>query len=791
MGIARNNHFVPEWYQKGFMDVGKDQLFHINRREIELGNGARKTVYSGKWYTPAQRFYTRDLYSTFFHEEVNDEIERKLFGPIDENGSKAVRAFLTDDIAQWHKYFQEFFTYLDSQKIRTPKGLEWIQSKYPKLSQMQLMMEMQSLRSMHCTLWSEGVRELVSAGASNVKFIVSDHPVTVYNYACPPGSQFCQYPSDPDITLKGSQTIFPLNKNRCLILTNLENCQDNGSVNPLEQRTNATRFRNSMLNTNEFINDRKLDENEVIKINHVIKSRCQSSVAAGREAWLYPEKEVNCEWADIRKVLLPSSSQLYRFSGEIYGKNQDGSFFYQDAFGRTKPKDENLEKKISESQINRNDQCGCGSGKKYKKCCRNVDENLRTTWKVLSIRERNLVFCGYIRQVLGLDNGVSWLDVRRNLSEEQIVKIYKFYAHLWPQDTDIYSMLPKSDGKFRGLYSGPLDIRVIDKYALPLAAIFDELLIEIPLVNPNTINPEYSPTKSPGKYRYQVMKDILFMLNLEPYIELGLINLIPDPCEFDPHLMRGLMEFSRDRGCVKKEICDQDRELVYMLTTEDMLNTTAILPEGAKIQFLMHEFGMSENDALKAIADLQIHSEASPLRMLHDIDDSVSGQLMQYRMAPNFEMSLFVAQVTGSIVVTDSPTRWQQLIAAQNLNNGFPNYPWKEVIDKFSEIPIDRQFLKTYKKSEQCFAITRNLLRDADQLVLENDYTVDSMARLDGKVSNFSGQIEQLKAPLNTSPFKNISPEGGLHDPTVQRLLALSSCLKHDDQVRSIYGIGF
>ena len=90
------------------------------------------------------------------------------------------------------------------------------------------MVEMQRLRNMHCTMWVECVREIVSAEQSDVKFIVTDHPVTAYNAACPHGSSMCQYPDDPPITLNGTQTVFPLDADHCLILTNLEYAEDPG-----------------------------------------------------------------------------------------------------------------------------------------------------------------------------------------------------------------------------------------------------------------------------------------------------------------------------------------------------------------------------------------------------------------------------------------------------------------------------------------------------------------------------------------------------------------------------------
>ncbi|MCK5335039.1 MAG: DUF4238 domain-containing protein, partial [Gammaproteobacteria bacterium] len=405
MSQTRNNHYVPQWHQNGFVDERDNELRHLKRREINLKDGLTKIVYGKNWFTSAQCFYEKDLYSTFFGTMVNDDIEKKLFGPIDDNGADAVKAFLADDQAQWHHNFQEFFTYLDSQKLRTPKGLDWVKSKYPELSQLQLMTEMQALRNIHCTLWAEGVRELVSAEDSDVKFILSDHPVTIYNYACTPDSELCAYPNDPDIALKGSQTIFPLDKNRCLILTNLEYAQDPDGVNPLEQRTNATKIRQSMVSTINFINKRKLIADEVTKINHIIKSRAKDAIAAGKESWLYPENGLNCDWTELRHVLMPPSDELYHFGGEMFASYENGSTHYQDAFGRSTPQSEHLKKETDESKLGRNDMCGCGSNRKYKHCCNDLPEEFRTSWTELSIRERNLAFCRAIKGILGLDAG--------------------------------------------------------------------------------------------------------------------------------------------------------------------------------------------------------------------------------------------------------------------------------------------------------------------------------------------------------------------------------------------------
>ena len=243
MPKIRANHYVPQWYQAGFVDAGRTTLKYLDLDPAVFTRSDGTTVRGRALFdSPTSRaFYTTDLYSTFFGFHIDDEIERKLFGDIDTRGSLAVRAFQQADVAKWVERFSDLFEFIDAQKLRTPKGLDWLQLHYPALDQNQLMSEMQGLRMMHCTLWSEGVREIVSAEHADVKFIVSDHPVTIYNHAVPLGNPRSAYPNDPPIAWKASQTIFPLDQSRCLIISNLEYAQD-PTADPCAKRTNARNF---------------------------------------------------------------------------------------------------------------------------------------------------------------------------------------------------------------------------------------------------------------------------------------------------------------------------------------------------------------------------------------------------------------------------------------------------------------------------------------------------------------------------------------------------------------------
>ena len=405
MSKTRKNHYVPEWHQKGFLSNDKNQLLYLTleARHYQRADGTTKIHYQKTWCAPSQCFYQTDLYTTFFEGHSNDEIERKLFGPIDDAGSVAVRAFAVDDQLQMQKSFEELFSYLDAQKLRTPKGLCWIKNHYPKLKHIGLMTEMQAIRKLHCTLWAEGVHEIVSCTDSCVKFIISDHPVTIYNYACPPESELCNEISDPDIALKASQTIYPLDKDHLLILTNLEYAQDPVGTNPTEQRTNPTKVRQTIVRTDSVIRTRSLNNEDVQKINLIIKSRAKKFIGAGKDEWLYPEVAIKCEWADLRSVLIPPRDKVPNPGGKTYVRYEDGSTHYQDEFGRTSHLNSYLNKQSDKHKIGRNDFCGCGSGNKFKSCCRPIPTELRTTWKVLSIRERNLALYSAIYDILGLN----------------------------------------------------------------------------------------------------------------------------------------------------------------------------------------------------------------------------------------------------------------------------------------------------------------------------------------------------------------------------------------------------
>jgi hypothetical protein len=259
MRSKRKHHYVPIWYQKRFLPNGESTLCYLDLYpEKVLPDGRKIETRALYHWGPGNCFKEKDLYTTRIFGRPNNEIEQFLFGQIDNDGSHAINALATQDYRSLSKHFTMVFEYMDAQKLRTPKGLDWIRSKYFNIKQLQLMLEMQYLRRMHCTMWVEGVMEIVSAENSDIKFIISDHPVSIYNRMCSYTSKECKYPDEPPISWMGSQTIFPLDYDHCFILTNLEYARNPNDVNPKQNRTNPRTYGNTITRWDIVIRDRKL-----------------------------------------------------------------------------------------------------------------------------------------------------------------------------------------------------------------------------------------------------------------------------------------------------------------------------------------------------------------------------------------------------------------------------------------------------------------------------------------------------------------------------------------------------
>ena len=659
----RKQHYVPIWYQKRFLPEGQSTLHYLNLQPYkELPDGRQVKLREVYKWGPGSCFYKKDLYTTKFFGIRNEEIEEFLFGKIDNDGREAIHALAVQDFRMLSKFFQEIFVYMDAQKLRTPKGLDWIRSNYFQLSRLELMLEMQHLRTMHCTMWVEGVMEIVSAEDSDVKFIISDHPVTIYNPACAPDSDISKYPNDPPTAWKASQTIFPLDLNHCFILTNLEYARDPDGADPLISRTNPRYFAQTLTRWDAVIRDRSLKPEEVCVINYIMKKRARKHIAAGQPEWLYPEKSLSQdEWKSLHKVLLPPDNKIYKFGGEIYVGGKDGKLaWYQDEFGRRHTSREDKDNPV----------------------------------RGYSIKQRNQILFNAIMEIFGFSKGKDWNDFRKELTDDKIKELYRVVGGLWNPDTEIINLIPKPGDGLSTFYNGTIDPRVIPISVLGYSLYVDKIIMISPFPNPRVMNKKYSPFDSPAQYKNDTIKNVFIMMQIMPLIDAGIVEMVPDPCDFDPYFrqrvykmaearMKGRRPSKKDMGLAEKLMRDDFKKFIFNLPPESLKH---------QIQKMLPD--LAEEDIIKTVEYAQKEKLADPLSPLQPpTPGKKDGQLQIFRMSGNFETASYLAQATGSFIYTDVNFNWQEFQSAVLKRPGECDLdPWAPVVKALNCIDLTMYF---------------------------------------------------------------------------------------------------
>jgi hypothetical protein len=202
---------------------GQHRYFRLDLKpEVVTSSQLKYTRHDVHEWSPERIFAQDDLYTTLWGGVSNVEIERFFFGHLD-NGAPTALDFFTKyaDIDVDEAAFQNLMRYMSVQKLRTPKGLGLLAALTRSTDRNVTLMNLQQFQNLFCAIWTESVWQIADASDPPTKFIISDHPVTVYNRACPPLSKWCTGVNDPDVRMHASHTYFPLSLNKVLILTNL------------------------------------------------------------------------------------------------------------------------------------------------------------------------------------------------------------------------------------------------------------------------------------------------------------------------------------------------------------------------------------------------------------------------------------------------------------------------------------------------------------------------------------------------------------------------------------------
>jgi hypothetical protein len=327
------------WYQNRFIPDGvrERKFYYLDLKpERVASNGRPFSRKSLLRWGPKSCFNQDDLYTTKHGPWLSTEIEEKFFGPLDATARPSLDYFANFEHPHWvGEHFQSLVIYMSIQKLRTQKGLAYLSEITRESDKNRILFQLQNLQKIFCALWTESVWSIADASQSETKFLLSDHPVTVYNMGCFPGSEWCIDYRDPPTALVGTHTIFPLSLDKILILTNLSWVRYPYG-NPVKERPNPNPFRSAVFNFEQIQTGRKLSDKEVTEINYIIKNRAYRYVASTEKAWLYPEHKIGQpRWDSFGEdYLLMPDPRSVSFSDEIIFGYKNGASEAFDSYGR-------------------------------------------------------------------------------------------------------------------------------------------------------------------------------------------------------------------------------------------------------------------------------------------------------------------------------------------------------------------------------------------------------------------------------------------------------------------------
>ena len=188
----RRNHFVPGWFQDRFLpdELREKKFYYLDLKpETVVSDGHRYKRNELLRWGPDNCFCERDLYTTKFGGWESTEIEQKFFGKVDLFGRYGVEYFSSFQHPSVDpKALHVLLPYMSVQKLRTPKGLAYLARLVRLSDKNHVLFKLQELQQLFCALWTECIWSIADASESDTKFLLSDHPVTVYNQGCFPAS---------------------------------------------------------------------------------------------------------------------------------------------------------------------------------------------------------------------------------------------------------------------------------------------------------------------------------------------------------------------------------------------------------------------------------------------------------------------------------------------------------------------------------------------------------------------------------------------------------------------------
>jgi len=277
-----------------------------------------------------------------------------------------------------------------------------------------------------------------------------------------------------------------------------------------------------------------------------------------------------------------------------------------------------------------------------------------------TLRDKNMALLGAMSEIFGL--GRPWSKVKDGMTDAKIREFYIFLAELWPLGTDYRRIMPTPDSTLRALYLGENEPEVLLENVFHFCLYTDQIVIINPFDNPNVMADKFNPIYHPGEWRLQTIRLVFHLVLLAPWIEAGLVVLVPDPGDFNRDLRVKTWDLatSRLKGW-KPSAEDVEASVMKQRTGNSLLLMPREYVERKARQF---NPGLSDAEVGKLVDYMEQRRADDPL-LPNETLDRMPGQMMATRMGANLEMGLYICQMTGAFPYTNVKFRWKEILDAR------------------------------------------------------------------------------------------------------------------------------
>lgn len=327
------------------------------------------------------------------------------------------------------------------------------------------------------------------------------------------------------------------------------------------------------------------------------------------------------------------------------------------------------------SGISRNASCPCGSGLKFKKCCLgkvdwdDIARGRGDRYQHLSVRGRNLAFFELICEILLLDSdrNVRSLDgYKKAFTASAVRRLNEGIVRIWPPGLDIERALRSESRGVSGLYVGDYDRDQLLRGVVRHSTYASKLLVCDPFIYPLSVRPEYGPISSPEQHRSQSLQNVNTWIELAPWIQAGLLEVIRTPCDFDHQLKWDAMKAQEEKFERVPELKEAARVSVQEMMdrhSEQWKFRSLLLsmPDAALLRkfedLRSDEDGVSKEALLEYVKVLR----ARDPDFLAPFGEELGGQLHMVTSGAAYNIACLTAEITGSYLITDLHVRWREI----------------------------------------------------------------------------------------------------------------------------------